>query len=327
MSLIDLAAERLGARVVFTNDEFFAEASNLLRHGPAEWREGEYTDRGKWMDGWESRRRRVPGNDVCLIQLGAPGRIREASVATTFFRGNHPEACSIQGIWAPDARDADDGAKLLERGGWFPILDRHHLEGDSVHEFPANDAGPATHVRLDIFPDGGVARLRLRGSVVVDWPEIVAAGESVDLASIVLGGLVVSASDQAFGETLNLLLPGRASHMGEGWETRRRRGPGHDWVVVRLGHRGEIERIEIDTEHFKGNYPAEAVVELCDVVGREPDEDDWQVAVPRSVLGPDRLHEYGVPGDTARATHVRLSIYPDGGVARLRVFGTPVAAP
>jgi len=322
VQFVDLVAERIGGHVVYASDEFFADASNLLLHSPAEWREGEYTDRGKWMDGWESRRRRDPGNDFCLIALGAPGRVREITVETTFFRGNHPEACSILGV---SARPLDTAERLLARDDWFPVLSRSDLEGDSTHEFAAETDAVVSHVRLDIFPDGGVARFRLRGVVEPDWSSLL-DGEVLDLAGVIHGGVVVAASDRTFGDPANLLLPGEARTMGEGWETRRRRGPGHDRAVVRLGHRAEVKRIEICTELFKGNCPAEAAVDLCDCPGTAtPPDDAWRPAVRRQPLTPDNHHVYHELESGPPATHARLSIYPDGGVARLRVVGRPVA--
>lgn len=299
---------------MFANDEFFAEASNLLLASDPVWRDGEYTDRGKWMDGWETRRRREPGNDFCVIKLGIPGRISRAIVQTTFFRGNHPEACSIGGLWAPDA----GGPELAQRDDWRPILTRSDLRGDSTHEFEVDESEPCTHVRLDIFPDGGVARLRLLGTPEVDWRPI--ADAVVDLASVRHGGTIVEASDGSFGNPQNMLLPGRSTHMGEGWETRRRRGPGHDWAVARLGRPGTVDRVEICTEHFKGNCPAEAEVHLRDSRAGG-DTGEWHVAVPRTRLDPDHHHVFDDLEWRGPATHAKLSIFPDGGVARFRVFG------
>ncbi|MDH3733239.1 MAG: allantoicase [Gemmatimonadota bacterium] len=315
--LVDLAAERLGGRAVYANDEFFAEAANLLLPADPIWREGEYTDRGKWMDGWETRRRREPGNDFCIIELGAPGRVSTVTVQTTHFSGNHPEACGIGGLWAPGA----GGNDLRQRDDWMTIVERSALDGDSTHELDADDSLPITHVRLDIFPDGGVARLRLFGTVEIDWNAI--GDEPLDLAALRFGGTITAASDRSFGDPSNMLLPGRSSHMGDGWETRRRRGPGHDWAVVRLGHRATLERVEVCTEHFKGNYPDEAWVDVCDAGDGEPTDDRWETLVPRSPLRPDSHHVFESLRRVGSGTHVRLSIHPDGGVSRFRAFGRP----
>ena len=204
------------------------------------------------------------------------------------------------------------------------ILPRVPLAGHTENVFAVNTELRGTHARFNIYPDGGVARLRLWGEPRPDWTRLRAGKEPVDLAAATLGGVPLAASDQFFSEPLNLLLPGRPADMGDGWETRRRRGPGFDWVVLKLGHRGVIEAAEVDTTHFKGNYP-----ESCRLEGAEslavPDDATWRELVARTRLGPNRRHRFPVPTAARRpVTHVRLSIFPDGGVARLRLWGRPV---
>jgi allantoicase len=248
LELVDLASDRLGAVVVSANDEFFASKDNLIKSAPPAWHEGEYTDRGKWMDGWETRRRRdvTPDlHDWCIIRLGAPGIVRGVDVETTYFKGNHPAECAI---------DLGDGTV------WHAALARTPLQGDGHNLFDIQDAVAATHLRLRIYPDGGIARLRAHGEVVADWERLRGRGD-LDLAAAELGGLVVACSDMFFGSRHNLIMPGDAIHMADGWETRRRRGPGHDWTVIRLATAGTIRRIEIDTRHFKGNAPASCGLE------------------------------------------------------------------
>ena len=310
-TLIDLAAARLGGRALKASDEFFAPKANLLQPGRGVFIEGKYTPRGKWMDGWETRRRRgPPDHDWCIIRLGAPGVIRKVTVDTNHFRGNHPEAASVEG--------ATDGRT------WVEILPRVPLAGHTENVFAVKTELRATHVRLNIYPDGGVARLRAWGEPRPDWTRLRAGKEPIDLVAAALGGVPLAASDQFFSEPLNLLLPGRPANMGDGWETRRRRGPGFDWVVLKLGHRGVIEAAEVDTTHFKGNYP-----ESCRLEGAEspavPDDATWRELLPRTRLGPNRRHRIPIPAAARRpVTHVRLSIFPDGGVARLRLWGRPV---
>ena len=322
--LIDLAAERLGGAVLAANDEFFAPKEALLRAQPAEWREGEYTDRGKWMDGWETRRRRTPGHDWCIVRLGLPGAIHGVVVDTSFFRGNYPELCWIDGVIAngtPAASDlADEGITR-----WTPVLDKSALKGDTKNEFAIKGAPRATHLRLNIYPDGGVARLRVHGEPTFD-PARFHQGSEIDLAAMENGGLVVSCSDMFFGHRHNLILPGRSTHMGDGWETKRRRGPGHDWIVVRLAARGVLHRVEVDTDHFKGNAPASCMVETIDAPAearttKSPDG-KWDELLPNSPLQPHARFRFDALRHSKPATHVRLSIYPDGGIARLRLFGT-----
>ncbi len=320
--LPDLAAERFGGAVVAANDEFFAPKESLIKASAPEWREGAYTERGKWMDGWETRRRRSPGHDWAIIRLGLPGIVRGVVIDTSFFTGNFPErasldACSVEGIAS---------AEWLAGGEvqWQSLLPESALSGNTQNVFAiANSGQRVTHLRLNIFPDGGVARLRVHGDVVPD-DRIFSRGREVDLAAIENGGFVVSCSDMHYGHRQNLIMPGRSTHMGDGWETKRRRGPGHDWSIVRLARRGAIERIELDTDHFKGNAPARCMIESCDASGAAGFDDKsvtWSVVVAETPLEPHARHRFDDLSAQGTATHVRLNIYPDGGVARFRVFG------
>ena len=323
--LIDLAAERLGGAVLLANDEFFAPKESLLRAAPAVWKEGEYTDRGKWMDGWETRRRREPGHDWCIIRLGLPGTIHGIVVDTAFFRGNYPDSCALE---ATVVEGTPTHAELLteRHTRWRDILPKEPLKGDSKNEFGIPGRPRATHLRFSIFPDGGVARLRVFGEPGFDAARH-RAGSEFDLAAMENGGLVVGCSDMFFGHRHNLILPGRSTHMGDGWETKRRRGPGHDWNVVRLATRGRIHRVEIDTDHFKGNAPGSAMLEILDAPAAAKTTDmpsgSWQTLLAQTPLQPHTRHRFDDLPDKGGATHARLSIYPDGGIARLRLFGTP----
>jgi allantoicase len=322
--LIDLASERFGGSVIAANDEFFAPKENLVRAAPPVWKEGEYTDRGKWMDGWETRRRRSPGHDWCVVRLGLPGIVRGVVVDTAFFRGNYPEACSLDACGLEESRDADD---LLRDAEWRELAPRVPLSGDLKNLIPVSDGGRVTHVRLNIFPDGGVARLRVHGEVAPDWDRLARRGE-IDLAAVENGGFVVVCSDMFFGHRQNLIMPGRARSMADGWETRRRRGAGHDWSVIRLGAAGTVRRIEVDTDHFKGNAPDRCRLEGCAAPGASAGElvssaVNWVEIMPESRLLPHTRHVFErevVPAGPL--SHVRFNIYPDGGVARLRLFGT-----
>jgi allantoicase len=326
--LVDLASERLGGAAIAANDEFFAEKENLVKSGRAVFREDEYTDRGKWMDGWETRRRRTPGHDWCVIRLGLPGIVHGVVVDTSHFKGNYPEACSLEACDAPGALPPTPEA--LETAPWREILPRSVLRGDSENAFEVRGAGRATHVRLNIFPDGGVARLRVHGVVTPDREGLRQEAE-VDLAAVQNGGLVLLANDMFFGNRGNLILPGPSRGMHDGWETRRRRGPGHDWALVQLAGRGVIRRIEVDTSHFKGNAPGSCSIEGLDVPTPTPGADvaalsatdaPWKEILPQTPLSPHRVHGFdGEIRDVGPVTHARLNIYPDGGVARLRLFG------
>lgn len=328
--LVNLAGERVGGVALAASDDFFAAKENLLKPGRGFFIPDKYTDRGKWMDGWESRRRRGPGHDWCLIRLGLPGIIRGVDIDTNHFTGNHPEHASLDACVAEPEADVE----TLKAASWTELVPTTRLEGGSQNLVPVSDLRRFTHVRLNIYPDGGVARLRVHGEVVPDWARLRAAGGLIDLASIEHGGVVLLASDMHFGMKDHLILPGPPRDMSDGWETKRRRGPGHDWAVLRLGAEGSLARIEVDTTHFKGNYPERCSVEGARLPGAQAPEFlasrslPWQEVLPPTKLEGNHRHfferELGVKGPF---THLRLNIFPDGGVARLRVFGTLAGEP
>jgi allantoicase len=315
--LPDLASEAIGGAAILCNDEFFAQKENLLKAHAAEWREHEYTDRGKWMDGWETRRYRpadgvAPGRDSeirdwCVVRLGMPGKIRGVVVDTAFFRGNYPDTCAL---WAATIDEPLD-LRALDAAQWTNILPRSPLEGNAKNAFEITSDQRFTHVRLDIFPDGGVARLRVHGEVVPRWERL--RGQLVDLAALEDGAWVESCSDMFFGSRNNLIKPGPSLSMADGWETRRKRGPGNEWAIVRLAGPGTVERLVIDTSHFKGNAPALATVE-----GKSGDTWRPLLTTPLQAHTKHVFDELRRVGDV---THLRLSVYPCGGVARLRAYG------
>ncbi len=319
--LIDLAAEKLGGAVLIANDEFFATKENLLKASEPIFIEGKYTDLGKWMDGWETRRRRTPGYDWCIVRLGLPGIIRGVIVDTSFFRGNYPEQCSIEGCTIDGQPTVEQ--LTVETTQWTEILPISHLLGDSQNPFVIENDSRFTHLRLKIYPDGGVARLRVFGEVVPDWNLIKRSACEIDLAAVENGGLVLSCSDMFFGHRHNLIMPGRAVNMSDGWETKRRRGPGHDWVVIKLGAPGQIDRLEVDTSYFKGNFPESCSLEACKTVSNIlPLGLEWKDVLPRTKLQAHTRHFFEQEIlDSGTISHVRFNIFPDGGVSRLRVFG------
>jgi allantoicase len=310
-ALPDLAARRLGGMVLEANDEFFAPKENLLKPESPSFDPDRYTDRGKEMDGWETRRRRTPGHDWCVVRLGVPGIVRGVVVDTSFFRGNYPDRCSVEATAANED---------LEGAEWFELLPETALEGDAPNAFEVDSPLRVTHLRLDIFPDGGVARLRVHGEPLPDLRSIVDAGGRGDLAASLAGGLVLDASDRFFSSPHNLIAPGDSHGMHDGWETRRRRGPGNDWVVIGLAAETEVERIEVDTTNFKGNYPDTCSLDTRATQGADADEAGWSEAIPPHKLGPHGRFTFPVE-PPMQATQVRLNIHPDGGVARLRVIG------
>jgi allantoicase len=310
---IRLEQPRLGTRVTHASDEFFAAKERLIQPADPVFIADKYDDHGKWMDGWESRRRRTPGHDFCVIRLGVPGIIHGFDIDTSHFTGNFPPQASI------DACVSDDD---VPESGWTGILPRTDLRGDSHHYLEVDDGDTWSHLRLNIFPDGGIARLRIYGEVRA---ELEAGGGVVDLFALKNGGRALAASDEHYGSMHNLNLPGRGVNMGDGWETARRRGPGNDWVVAALGKPGVVERVEVDTAHFKGNYPDRVSVEAALFESHDEaraDSERWQTLLPESKLSMDKQHYFEAElADLGPVSHVRLSIYPDGGVSRLRVFG------
>src|SRR5689334_19016720 len=243
-NLADLASARVGGRAIATNDDFFAAKSNLVKPEPPVFIPGKYTTRGKWMDGWESRRRRVPGHDWCIVELGMRGVVHGVNIDTSHFTGNYPSHASIEAV---DLSGRLRPAVYENEGApWTTILGKTALRGNGENLFAISDRRPWTHLRLSIYPDGGVARLRVFGEVAVDWDRVAPGNKVVDLALIKNGGLFLTASDLHYGTRGALIMPGRAKNMGDGWETRRRRGPGFDWAIVRLGAPGHVSKIEID---------------------------------------------------------------------------------
>jgi allantoicase len=323
--LIDLASERLGGSVLFANDDFFASKDNLIKVKSPVFVEGKYTDRGKWMDGWESRRRRTPGYDWCLIRLGLPGLIRGVIVDTSFFRGNYPEQCSIACASVEPLTTVDDLVNAEDL--WAELLPRSDLLGDSQNSFAIQTHERTTHLRLKIYPDGGVARLRVFGEVIPDWKRIIAHGQ-LDLAAVEHGGRVLSCSDMFFGNRHNLIMPGRALDMSDGWETKRRRGPGHDWVIIKLGCPGQIDRVEVDTSWFKGNFPESCSLEAANIgVSQNTDTAQWQPLLASTPLQAHTRHLFEREiEELGPVSHVRFNIFPDGGVSRLRLYGRPFLA-
>ena len=319
--LTDLVAERLGGKVVFATDDFFAEKENLIKPGRGIFITDKYTDRGKWMDGWESRRKRTPGHDWAVIQLATPGRITGFDIDTHFFLGNHPPHASIEGVYISDP----DPVKDWEGVSWTEILPRSPLDAGSQNFYECASNELYTHLRLHIYPDGGVARLKVYGEVFKNWDDV-PGDEVIDLASAINGGKAIACNDMFFSAMSNLIMPGRGVNMGDGWETKRNRTPGNrDWVILKLATTGTVEEIEVDTAHFKGNYPDSCLIEGCNSAS---DEDvivgkvEWETILPQQKLSADFIHEFTTELNRVEfITHARLSIFPDGGISRLRLYG------
>lgn len=326
LSYIDLASEKIGGKVIYATDDFFAEKENLIKEGRGIFIPDKYTDRGKWMDGWESRRKRTPGHDYCILKLGAEGVIKGFDIDTNHFLGNHPPFASVEAInlkgEVKDWAHTDD----LE---WKEILPKSPLNPGSQHFFEIDDEEVYTHIRLHIYPDGGVARLRVYGEVFKDWSSV-SNDDVLDLALITNGAKALACNDMFFSSMNNLIMPSKGKNMGDGWETKRNRTPNNvDWVIIKLGHKGVINKVIVDTHHFKGNYPHSCSIEACNEISDTKvinNEVNWKPLLEKSVLGAHQEHEYHQDKivNKKAITHVKLKIYPDGGISRLRLFGNIV---
>ena len=316
---VNLAQPRLGAEVVFATDDFFADKTRLIDPAEPVFIPGKYDDNGKWMDGWESRRKRTPGHDWCIVRLGVPGLVAGFEIDTRHFTGNYPPGAEIRVCRSDEAVPGDEA-------GWTKVTGRLALNGDDRIYVPIDHGAPVSHVRLDIFPDGGVARLRAWGRVAKDWSKV-GADERIDLLAMENGGRGIIANDEHYGAIENLTAPGRGVNMGDGWETRRRREPGHDWAVLELGAPGLIDEVVVDTAHFKGNYPDRCFLQAAPDAAGSPDEiaaqsERWPVLLPEMKLEADKVHIFreGL-AELGPIRFVRLNIRPDGGVSRLRLVG------
>jgi allantoicase len=318
---IDLAQPRFGTEVVYATDDFFADKSRLIDPADPVFIEGKFDDNGKWMDGWESRRKRTPGYDYCIVKLGIPGIVHGVDIDTRHFTGNYPPAASIDACFDTVDVPGDDAE-------WWPLLDKHNLAGNAHHYLPVDNADELTHLRLNIFPDGGIARLRVYGEIRRDWGTR-ANATGVDLFALENGGRALRCNDEHFGSMHNLNVAGRGVNMGDGWETARRRVPGNDWVIVQLGCPGSIGEVEIDTAHFKGNYPDRASLRAILLSDALPEDIEtassaWPLLLDEVKLDMDNIHIFSDQvAKLGRVSHVRMDIFPDGGISRLRLRGTP----
>ena len=319
---VDLANPRLGAKALYASDDFFAEVGRMLNPEPAQFVPGKFDDNGKWMDGWETRRKRTTGHDWCLVKLGVKGRIRGFDVDTSHFVGNYPPAVSIEAC----VSDSDE-VETLKAAAWTEVLPATTLGPSSHHILESASDAAWTHLRVNIFPDGGIARLRVYGQPVGAL-EAAAPDQLVDLVAMENGGRPVAWNDASFGSSVtSLLLPGRGTSMGDGWETRRRREPGNDWCVLELGAAGTIEKIEVDTAFFKGNFPDRCSLQAAFVTGGTDSSATtqsmfWQTLLPEQKLEMDAIHTFTEQvAKLGPITHVRFNIFPDGGVSRLRLWG------
>ena len=317
--LVNLASPKMGTKILAFSDDFFGEVTRMLNDKDPIFIEDKYDNHGKWMDGWESKRRRDGGNDWAILKLGSSGIISKIEIDTSYFTGNFPPFFSLEGIYSETEPNKDSN--------WKSLIAKTNLIGDCKNNFELNLKEKFNFVRLQIFPDGGVARIRLFGEVKYNWDRF-NNEEIIELSSLKLGGSILAYNNAHYGDVSALLSEGRGKTMGDGWETRRRREPGNDWIIIKLAQKGIIEKIEIDTAHFKGNYPDRASIQAISIDKNITTKDliesseNWDVILDETKLTADNIHEYEINSNSkAEATHIRLNIYPDGGVSRLRIFG------
>ena len=324
LKYIDLASEKIGCKVLYSTDDFFAEKENLIKEGRGIFIPDKYTDHGKWMDGWESRRKRTPGHDWVILKLGTAGTLKGFDIDTNHFLGNHPPFASVEAIYLSDENLFWGKSDELD---WEEVLQKSPLEPGSQHFFKITSDKVYTHVRLHIYPDGGVARFRVYGEAYKDW-QTVSEDDLIDLALTTNCGKALSCNDMFFSAMDNLISPTKGKNMGDGWETKRNRTPNNeDWVILRLGHQGLVKKIIVDTHHFKGNYPDSCAIDACNSTDDKAvinGKIDWKPLLNREKLEAHREHFFeGEQIENHKPiTHIKLKIYPDGGISRLRILGT-----
>lgn len=320
--MIDLAQPRLGSKIIFKTDDFFASAERILSSNNPIWKEGVYDQNGKWMDGWETRRRRGPGYDYLILFLGKQGKISKVDIDTSFFNGNQPEFASIEACYTenmiPD-----------EKVKWKTILKKSKLKPDFHNYFNCKYINTIfTHIKFNIFPDGGVARLRIYGKIIPKKSHFL-KNDFIELSSILNGASIIAVNNEHFGKAENILAPGKGYNMSDGWETRRNRKKSNDWVIFKLGFPGMVNHIIIDTAHFKGNYPdyfnlqATYIDENKNISNKQiiKKSSKWKYLIKNKKLNPDDKHFFDNLLIKNKINYIKLNIFPDGGISRINVFG------
>ena len=323
---INITSSDFGSKVIYCSDEFFADSGRMLQASEPLWIEGKYDENGKWMDGWESRRRRDGKNDFCFIRLGSPSIINNFNIDTSHFTGNFAPAISILGCSVPGGTTDDrvvDGSAVSE---WFDLLDQEKLEGDSHNLFSCKTNQPITHLKITLYPDGGIARLRAYGQAWADETKYEITGTNV--ISKESGARALFANDEHFGCLSNILEEHTPLSMADGWETRRRRKPGNDWGVIVLSKPAKVHEIIVDTSFFKGNFPDTFSISSANILNADVDtliEDSktWSKIIDRKKLEMNQIHVFKKSELLHQdpITHIRIDIFPDGGIARLKLIG------
>jgi allantoicase len=318
--LIDLAQPRLGTKVIYKTDDFFASANRIINPTEPVFKVGVFDKHGKWMDGWESRRKRTAGHDFIIIKLGKPGTIKKIDVDTSHFNGNQPAMISIEG--------ANSNSNKINQLNWQPLLSKKKTKANSHHYFTVNSNKVFTHIKFNIFPDGGVARLRLYGSIAKSNK---LKNKKINLASLLDGSSVIACNNEHFGKAENILAPGKAKNMGDGWETRRRRGKGFDWLILNSLDGKEIDKIEISTHHFKGNFPSHCSLQAAYLPNSKNSKqivkssNTWKYLLKDAKLSANKVHVFKnnlMKKD--KINFIKINIFPDGGISRFRIYGKSI---
>ena len=318
--LIDLAQPRLGTKVIYKTDDFFASANRIINPTEPVFKVGVFDKHGKWMDGWESRRKRTAGHDFIIIKLGKPGTIKKVDVDTSHFNGNQPAMVSIEG--------ANSNSNKINQLNWQPLLSKKKTKANSHHYFTVNSNKVFTHIKFNIFPDGGVARLRLYGSIAKSNK---LKNKKINLASLLDGSSVIACNNEHFGKAENILAPGKAKNMGDGWETRRRRGKGFDWLILNSLDGKEIDKIEISTHHFKGNFPSHCSLQAAYLPNSKNSKqivkssNNWKYLLKDAKLSANKVHVFKnnlMKKD--KINFIKINIFPDGGISRFRIYGKSI---
>jgi allantoicase len=319
--LIDLAQPRLGSKVIFKTDDFFASANRIIDPSPAVFKEGLFDKNGKWMDGWESKRKRTFGHDFLVIKLGKPGSINKVDVDTSYFNGNQPSMISLEGCYSK--------SRNIKDLKWKTLIDKKKTKPNSHHIFNTSSKTVFTHIKLNIFPDGGVARLRLYGSLSKENNKF--GNELINLASLLNGASVIACNNEHFGKAENILAPGKAKNMGDGWETRRRRDKGFDWLILNTINGKKIDKIEISTHHFKGNFPSHCSLQAAFVPNKKSSLSivkssiRWKFLLHKVSLYANKTHTFkNILMKSDKINFIKINIFPDGGISRFRIFGKAI---
>ena len=317
--MINLADTRIGSKIIFKSDDFFAAAHRILNTDAPVFKDKLFDKHGKWMDGWETKRRRSKGFDYLILKLGKPGKIFDIDIDTTFFNGNQPTHASLEGCFSR--------TKPNKKTKWISLLGKKKLGPNKNHIFKSKNKSVFNYIRLNIFPDGGVARLRLYGKV--EMGKNIYNNKNMNLSSVLNGASIVGCNNEHFGRAENVIAPGRGKNMGDGWETRRSRGKNFDWLIIKFGKPGLIKKLEIDTHHFKGNYPDTCSIQTANITKKLSNKlivnnsKNWKYILNKSKLSANKKHtlkKFLIKRN--KENYLKVNIHPDGGISRIRAFGT-----